>query len=80
MAGIPMRMFHTIVVAVLALIVLAFVIQNFQMTTISLLGFHFSAPLALVSVVLYLLGMITGGSVVSLFKWAVTGPEKQKSA
>ncbi len=67
-----MRLFHTIVVAVLAIIVLAFAIQNFQNTTISLFNAKMSAPLAVVVAIVYLLGMLTGGSVVSLFRWAVS--------
>ena len=67
-----MRWFHTTVVAVLAIIVLAFAVQNFQSTTISLFNIKMSAPLAVVVAVVYLLGMLTGGSVVSLFRWAVS--------
>ena len=33
---------------------------------------HGLAPLAVVVAVVYLLGMLTGGSVVSLFRWAVS--------
>jgi putative membrane protein len=72
-----MRWFHTTVVAALAIIVLAFAIQNFQSTTISLLNLRLSAPLAVIVVVVYLLGMLTGGSVVSLIRWAVTEPGKR---
>jgi uncharacterized integral membrane protein len=60
------------VVAVLAIIVLAFAMQNFQNTTISLFNAKMSAPLAVVVAIVYLLGMLTGGSVVSLFRWAVS--------
>ena len=55
-----MRWFHTTVVAVLAIIVLAFAVQNFQSTTISLFNIKMSAPLAVVVAVVYLLGMLTG--------------------
>lgn len=67
-----MRIFHTIVVAVLALIVLVFAIQNFQATTISFFNMTMTAPLAVVVAVVYLLGMLTGGSFVSLIRRAVT--------
>ena len=39
----------------------------------SFLGFRISAPLAVVAVVLYLLGMATGGSVWALMRWAWQG-------
>ena len=71
-----MRWFHTTVIAVLAIIVLAFAIQNFQNTTISLFNFQMSAPLAIIVVIVYLLGMLTGGSAVSLFRWAVAKATK----
>lgn len=66
-----MRWFHTTVAAVLAIIVLAFAVQNFQTTTISLFNVKMSAPLAVVVAVVYVLGMLTGGSVVALFRWAI---------
>ena len=67
-----MRWFHTAVVAILAIVVLAFAVQNFQSTTVSLFNFQMSAPLAVVVAIVYLLGMVTGGSVVSLFRWAIS--------
>ena len=67
-----MRIFHTTVVAVLALIVLVFAIQNFQATTISFLTLNMTAPLAVVVAVVYLLGMLTGGSFVALLRRVVT--------
>ncbi len=69
-----MKWFHTTVVAVLAIIVLAFAVQNFQSTTISLFHWNITAPLALIIVIVYLLGLLTGGSMMSLFKWAVSKP------
>ena len=71
-----MRWLHTAVVAVLAIVVLAFSVQNFQSTTISLFNLQMSAPLAIIVVVVYLLGMLTGGSAVSLFRWAVSQTTK----
>ena len=67
-----MRWFHTTVVAVLAIIVLAFAVQNFQSTTIALVNVRLSAPLAVIIAIVYVLGMLTGGSVVSLVRWAVS--------
>ena len=67
-----MKWFHTAVVAVLAIIVLAFAVQNFQSTTISLFHWNITAPLAMIIVIVYVLGMLTGGSMMSLFRWAVS--------
>jgi uncharacterized integral membrane protein len=72
-----MRWFHTIVVTGLAIIVLAFAVQNFQSTTISLFNIKMSAPLAIVVAIVYVAGMLTGGSVVSLFRWAMSDMTKR---
>lgn len=68
-----MRWFHIIVVAVLAIAFLVFAVQNMQFVTAAFLGFSFTAPLALLFIVIYLLGMATGGSVWSLVRWAWQG-------
>ena len=61
-----------VIVALVAVIVI-FALQNLESVTMSFLGFRISAPLAVVAVVLYLLGMATGGSVWALMRWAWQG-------
>ena len=68
-----MRWLHISVVAVLAIAFLIFALQNLQFVTTAFLGFSFTAPLALLFIVIYLLGMATGGSVWSLVRWAWQG-------
>ena len=68
-----MRWLHITVVAVLAIAFLIFALQNLQLVTAVFLGFSFTAPLALLFIVIYLLGMATGGSVWSLVRWAWQG-------
>jgi lipopolysaccharide assembly protein A len=68
-----MRWINAIVVAVLVAAILIFAVQNFQITTVSFLNFRISAPLALLVALVYLLGMITGGSVWALVRWAMEG-------
>jgi len=68
-----MRWLHITVVAVLAIAFVVFALQNLQMVTAAFLGFSFRAPLALLCIVIYLLGMATGGSVWSLVRWAWQG-------
>lgn len=59
----------------LFLIVLAaigvFAWQNRALTTISFLNWSLSAPLALLSVVIYLLGMISGWGLIAFFRRSI---------
>ena len=68
-----MRSVHIGVIVAFVAVVLIFALQNHESVTMSFLGFRISAPLAVVAVVLYLLGMATGGSVWALMRWAWQG-------
>jgi len=71
-----MRWINVIVVAMLVAAILLFAVQNFQITTVSFLNFQISAPLALLVAVVYLLGMVTGGSVWAMVRWAMEGTKQ----
>ena len=71
-----MRWFHTIVIAVLAIAILIFALQNLQSVTVDFLGFSLSVPLAVLFVIVYLLGMATGGSAWALIRWAWQGSRR----
>jgi len=68
-----MRWLHTGVVAILAIAFVIFAFQNLQSVTVGFLGFGITAPLAILFIVIYLLGMATGGSLVGLVRWAWQG-------
>jgi lipopolysaccharide assembly protein A len=68
-----MRWLHISVVAVLAIAFLIFALQNLQSVTVAFLGFSFTWPLAILFIVVYLLGMATGGGAWSLIRWAWQG-------
>ena len=68
-----MRWLHTAVIVLLGAAILFFVAQNFQSVTIAFLGLRLSLPLALLAVIIYALGLITGGSVWALVRWAWLG-------
>lgn len=68
-----MRWIHLAIVIVFALATLIFAVQNFQTVTIAFLGFSMSLPLAVQAVIIYLLGMATGGSLFSLLRRALEG-------
>jgi uncharacterized integral membrane protein len=63
-----MRWFHLAVIILFALATLIFAGQNLQNVTITFLGFSMRLPLALQAIIIYLLGMATGGSLWSLLR------------
>jgi uncharacterized integral membrane protein len=71
-----MRWVYMAVVVGLAAATLIFAVQNLHPVTISFLGLSMSAPLAILVVVVYLLGMATGGSAWALMRWAVEGSRR----
>ena len=68
-----MRWIHILVVVVFAVAVLVFVVQNFEIVTMSFLGFSARVPLALLAALAYVLGMATGGSLWSLLRRSLQG-------
>src|SRR5437764_11235344 len=56
-----MRWIHLAVIVLFAAATLVFAVQNFQIVTMSFLGFSARAPLALLVALIYVLGMATGG-------------------
>ena len=54
-----MRWVNIGVIVALVTVIVIFALQNLESVTMSFLGFKISAPLAVVAVVLYLLGMAT---------------------
>ena len=75
-AGSTMRWIYLAVIAAVAAATLIFALQNLQSVTISFLGLSISAPLAVLVIVIYLIGMATGGSAWALLRWAVQGSKR----
>jgi uncharacterized integral membrane protein len=63
-----MRWIHLGVIALFAAATLVFAVQNFQIVTMAFLSFSVRLPLALLAVVVYLIGMATGGSLLALLR------------
>jgi uncharacterized integral membrane protein len=61
-----MRWLHLTIVIVFIAIIVIFVFQNRELVTMSFLGLSARAPLAILAVILYALGAVTGGSVFAL--------------
>jgi uncharacterized integral membrane protein len=68
-----MRWIHLTLIVLLAIAILIFAVQNFQIVTTSFLGFSMRAPLALLIAVVYLFGMVTGSSLLALIRWSMQG-------
>ena len=68
-----MRWIHLGIIILFALATIIFVLQNFEIVTMSLLGFNARAPLALVVAIAYLLGAATGGSLLALLRRSYEG-------
>ncbi|AXK83312.1 hypothetical protein DW352_23995 [Pseudolabrys taiwanensis] len=68
-----MRWFHIAIVVLFAGATLIFAIQNFQSVTMSFLGVSLRLPMAVMAVIVYLLGMATGGSLWSLLRRSFAG-------
>ncbi|MFO7575142.1 MAG: hypothetical protein R6W67_08295 [Bacteroidales bacterium] len=63
-----MRQIKIILSVILLILILIFSFQNLGIMTIKLLNWSLSLPKALVIILSYILGMMSGGMLVSLFR------------
>ena len=78
-----MRWVYLALLLVIVTIIVVFVVQNDEKQTVTFFNQRITAPLSVYFVVVYFLGMWTGGTVVGFFKRAyqhATGHEGQKRA
>jgi uncharacterized integral membrane protein len=75
-----MRWFYITLATILVLATAIFALQNFQSVTVSFLNFRLSAPLAILIGLIYLLGMVTGGSLWALIRRTVEGSRRPHGA
>jgi lipopolysaccharide assembly protein A len=71
-----MRWIYLAVIIVFALATLIFAVQNLETATVSFLGFRIRAPLAVLTIVVYLLGAGTGGSLLALLRRSYEGSKR----
>jgi lipopolysaccharide assembly protein A len=62
------RWVNLAVIIIFAIAMLIFAAQNFQSVTVYFFTFKMSAPHAILIVVIYIIGMVTGGSVGALIR------------
>ncbi len=74
-----MRWFYLAVVIVFVAAILAFLLQNTQSVNVSFLSLGMTLPLALVVLVVYVLGALTGGSLYALLRRSIQGSRRTNS-
>jgi putative membrane protein len=70
-----MRWLYIILVALFVVGTVVFVTQNFEIVTLSFLGFSARTRLGFLVVIFYLLGMVTGGSLFALLRRSIARSE-----
>lgn len=68
-----MRWIYLAVIVLFAAATVIFALQNFEIVTMSFLGFEVCWPLALLVAVVYLIGAVTGGSLFALLRRSYKG-------
>ena len=63
-----MRYIYLALVVAFAVLLVIFALSNMASATLSFLGWQITGPLALMILALYLLGMVSGGSVFSVLR------------
>lgn len=71
-----MRWLYLAVIVVFAAATIIFAAQNFETVTISFFRMNLRLPLAVLTIVVYLLGAATGGSVYALLRRSYTGSQR----
>jgi uncharacterized integral membrane protein len=74
-----MRWVYLTIIILLAVATLLFVLQNRELVTMSFLGFSIHAPLAILIVVVYVVGAVTGGSLFALLRRSYKGSQRDRS-
>jgi lipopolysaccharide assembly protein A len=66
-----MRWVYLTIIIVFVVAVIIFAAQNFQVVTLSFLGMSIRTPFAVLIAVIYLLGAVTGGSLLALLRRSI---------
>lgn len=71
-----MRYVYITLIVVLTAVVLLFKLQNLQSVTVSFLSVSFTLPASLLLILVYALGMLTGGFLLALVRTWVRGARR----
>lgn len=66
-----MRFLKTSLLLLFIGVVVIFIIQNLETVRVSFLSWHLELPLSIISVIVYILGALSGGLLFSLLKKAI---------
>lgn len=72
-----MRWVYTGIVVLLIAVLVLLALQNLETVTVAFLGFSVRAPLAVVIIGIYALGMLTGSGLVWLIRRSVAGARRR---
>jgi putative membrane protein len=68
-----MRWVYLLIIIVFAMATLIFAVQNLDVVTVSFLSMRVAAPLALLVLIIYVLGAVTGSSMLALLRRSYRG-------
>ncbi|MFN6946333.1 MAG: hypothetical protein ACK4ND_15395 [Cytophagaceae bacterium] len=75
-----MRLFKSMMILLFIVAVTLFAVQNMEVVKLSFLNWYLEIPLSFASIILYILGAISGGMVFSILrKMSFEGSGKKKS-
>lgn len=74
-----MRWLYLTLIIVLAAATLVFIVQNWEVVTMSILSFSIRAPLAILVAAVYVIGAVTGGSLFALLRRSYKGSQRNPS-
>ena len=74
-----MRWVYLVIIALFGVAILIFAIQNLDVVTMSFLGFRVRALLAVVAIIIYVLGALTGGSLLALLRKSYEGSKRNSA-
>lgn len=72
-----MRFLYVALIVVFAGLLVLFMLQNLESVTVSLLAARLTLPLSLLVLLVYVLGMLTGGSVAALLRSVARGAKRR---
>ncbi|MBN2364283.1 DUF1049 domain-containing protein [candidate division WOR-3 bacterium] len=73
-----MRYLYLVLIILFFCTIIVFAVQNRETVTLSFLGWKTTLPLAFQVIIVYFLGMLTGGSVIAFLKKSFEGFKKPK--
>jgi putative membrane protein len=72
-----MRYVYMALIAILAAIIILFKVQNLESVTVSLFAARVTLPVSVLVLLIYLLGMLTGGFLLALLRSWVHGATRR---